>query len=69
MRQAQFIGYLAETRCVRAAALRVGMSRETAYRLRARPGADSFCGAWDAALAEDQEAWAAAYSRARGRTY
>lgn len=50
LRQAEFIGHLAETRCVRTAAGAVGMSRETAYRLRARDGADSFCAAWDAAL-------------------
>ncbi len=50
LRQAQFMGHLAQTRCVRAAALAVGMSRETAYRLRAREGAESFCAAWDGAL-------------------
>lgn len=31
---------------------RVGMARETAYRLRKRPWAESFCAAWDAALGE-----------------
>jgi hypothetical protein len=41
---------LAETRCVRTAARRVGTSRETAYRLRAKPGAGSFAAAWDAAM-------------------
>jgi hypothetical protein len=41
---------LAETRCVRTAARRVGMSRETAYRLRRKPGAGSFAAAWDAAM-------------------
>lgn len=50
LRQAEFIGHLAETRCVRSAALAVGMRRETAYRLRARAGAESFCAAWDSAL-------------------
>jgi hypothetical protein len=49
-RQAAFLGALAETRCVRSAARRVGMSRESAYRLRARAGAASFAAAWDAAL-------------------
>lgn len=49
-RQAVFLGYLAETGSVAEAARRVGMARETAYRLRARPGAESFAAAWDVAL-------------------
>lgn len=49
-RQAAFIGYLAETRSVLAAARAVGMGRESAYRLRKRPGAAGFAAAWDAAL-------------------
>jgi hypothetical protein len=49
-KQAAFLGLLAETRCVRTAARRLGMSRETAYRLRRKPGAGSFAAAWDAAL-------------------
>lgn len=67
LRQAEFIGHLAETRCVRAAALRVGMSRETAYRLRGKSGAASFCAAWDAALvaAGDWTGWDQACGRAR----
>ncbi len=47
VRQAEFIGYLAETRCVKQAAARVGMSRESAYRLRRKPGAEDFVAAWD----------------------
>lgn len=47
-RQAAFLGYLAETGSVRSASLRVGMTRETAYRLRRRAGAESFSAAWDA---------------------
>ena len=54
LRQARFIGYLAETRCVGEAARRVGMARETAYRLRTKPGAESFRAAWDAALGKSQ---------------
>ena len=50
-RQAGFIGALAETGSVAAAAAREGMSRESAWRLRLREGADSFAAAWDAALA------------------
>ena len=50
-RQAQFIGALAETGSVAAAAARVGMSRESASRLRAREGAESFAAAWDVAKA------------------
>ncbi len=49
-RQADFLGYLAETGSVSAAAARVWMSRESAYRLRRREGAESFAAAWDAAL-------------------
>lgn len=47
-RQAAFLGLLAETGSVRTAAQRVGMARETAYRLRRRLGAESFAAAWDA---------------------
>lgn len=49
-KQAEFIGQLAETRCVAEAARRVGMRRETAYRLRRRRWSASFVAAWDAAL-------------------
>jgi len=51
LRQARFIGWLAQTGSVSKAAARVGCSRETAYRLRRRPGAESFVAAWDAVLA------------------
>ena len=50
VRQAEFIGVLAETGSVRAAAEFVGMARETAYRLRRKPGAEEFARAWDIAL-------------------
>ena len=50
LRQAEFIGQLAETRSVAEAARRVGMARETAYRLRRRKWSESFVAAWDAAL-------------------
>src|SRR5687768_16684766 len=49
-RQAHFLGWLAETGSVSAACARVGMSRKGAYQLRKKPGAESFCAAWDAAL-------------------
>lgn len=49
-RQAQFIGMLAQTRSVAAAARAVSMGRESAYRLRRRAGAAGFAAAWDAAL-------------------
>jgi hypothetical protein len=49
-KQIAFIEALAETACVATAAARVGMSRESAYRLRARPDAASFRAAWEAAL-------------------
>ena len=51
LRQAEFIGHLAETRSVAEAARRVSMARETAYRLRDRAGAEGFAAAWDVALA------------------
>jgi hypothetical protein len=50
LRQAEFIGMLAETGSVSAAAAFVGMARETAYRLRRRPDAAEFAHAWDVAL-------------------
>ena len=50
LRQAEFLGYLAETGSVAEAARRVNMARETAYRLRGKPGAESFASAWDAAI-------------------
>ena len=50
-RQAAFIDALAATRHVGRACARVGMSRESAYRLYGRPDAASFRAAWDACLA------------------
>lgn len=50
LRQAEFIGHLAESRSVSHAAAQVGMARESAYRLRTRRWAEGFCAAWDAAL-------------------
>jgi len=50
LRQAEFIGHLAATRSVSAAAKAVSMARESAYRLRTRPWSEEFCAAWDAAL-------------------
>lgn len=49
-RQADFLGMLAETGSVMGACEAVGMSRKSAYRLRARRDAESFAAAWDAAL-------------------
>lgn len=49
-RQLQFLGSLAQSRNVTRAAAAVGMSRESAYRLRKRPGAALFALAWDRAL-------------------
>ena len=50
VRQAEFLGLLAETRCIKRAAERVGMSRDSAYQLRRKPGAEEFVAAWDAIL-------------------
>ena len=47
-RQAAFLAALAITGSVSAAARRVSMARESAYRLRRREGAESFAAAWDA---------------------
>lgn len=49
-RQAHFLGWLAETGSVSAACARVGMSRNSAYKLRRKRDAESFAAAWDAAL-------------------
>ncbi|WP_324742700.1 hypothetical protein U8326_04905 [Tsuneonella sp. CC-YZS046] len=49
-RQARFLGWLAQTGCVAKAAAKLGMARETAYRLRRREGAGSFAHAWDAVM-------------------
>lgn len=57
-RQAEFIGYLAETRSVSLAARFVGMARESAYRLRSRPWSEGFCAAWHAALGQKSQAGA-----------
>ena len=55
-RQSDFLGRLAETRSVAAAARHVGKSRESAYRLRDKPGAESFAAAWDSILAQPRAA-------------
>ena len=49
-KQTDFLGFLAETGSVMGACEAVGMSRNSAYKLRARPNAESFAAAWDAAL-------------------
>lgn len=53
-RQAAFLAQLAITRSVREAARRVGMARETAYRLRTTPSAASFAEAWDRILGRSE---------------
>lgn len=64
-RQRRFIAVLAATGVVAAAARAVGMSAQSAYRLRERPGADGFAGAWDAAQREGYDrAYAMALDRA-----
>ena len=49
-RQLRFLGALAATRSVTRAARAAGMSRESAYRLRARKDGALFAAAWDQAL-------------------
>lgn len=51
-RQSDFLGRLAETGSIAAAARHVGMTRESAYRLRDKTGAGSFAAAWDSILAQ-----------------
>lgn len=51
-RQRQFIAILASHGGVAAAARAVGMTPQTARRLRARPDAAGFARAWDAAIDE-----------------
>lgn len=48
--QRRFVFLIARGAGVGEAARSVGRSRQTAYVLRARPGAESFAAAWDAAL-------------------
>jgi hypothetical protein len=50
VRQLDFLDMLARTRSVARSARAVGMSRESAYRLRGRPHAALFSAAWDRAI-------------------
>jgi hypothetical protein len=54
-RQKWFILRLALGGCVSVAARGVGMARKSAYRLRERPGAESFAAAWDRAQGWGQD--------------
>jgi hypothetical protein len=54
-RQKWFILRLALGGCVSVAARGVGMTRKSAYRLRDRPGAESFAAAWDRAQGWGQD--------------
>lgn len=54
-RQLAFIVALARGSGVDEAARKLGMTRQTAYRLRNREGAESFAAAWDSALAFARE--------------
>lgn len=55
VRQQGFILRLALGGCVTLAARGVGMTKASAYRLRERPGAESFADAWDRALGWGQD--------------
>ena len=66
-RQAAFLAALAETGSVCAAARRVGMARETAYRLRRKRGAESFAAAWDVVLGRGGEGRRKVSSEERAR--
>src|SRR4051812_31894167 len=54
-RQKWFILRLALGGCVTVAARGIGMTRKSAYRLRERPGAESFAAAWERALGWGQD--------------
>jgi len=54
-RQARFIAALVRTACVRKAAQAIGLTRESAYRLRRHPRAGSFRAAWDTAVSGKQQ--------------
>lgn len=54
-RQARFIAELVRTACVRKAAQAIGLTRESAYRLRRHPAAGSFRAAWDTAVSRKQQ--------------
>lgn len=62
-RQRGFVAAVAEGRTPATAAASVGMSRQTAYALRARPGAEAFAQAWDAAVQSARIARKAAVPR------
>ena len=49
-RQRRFVATLAATGIVTQAARSIGKSMEALYKLRAKPGAEGFAAAWDAAL-------------------
>lgn len=49
-RQKAFIETLADCGSVALAARAVGCSKETAYRLRRKPGAEAFAQAWDSGI-------------------
>ncbi|WP_199799728.1 hypothetical protein [Pseudoblastomonas halimionae] len=49
-KQRAFVSHLAATGIVSDAARHIGRSMEALYKLRARPGAEGFAAAWDAAV-------------------
>lgn len=64
-RQRRFIEHLSLSGSVGEAAAFAGVSSRSAYRLRNKPGADSFARAWDAALSQSATRLAAiAFDRA-----
>jgi helix-turn-helix protein len=65
-KQLRFILALARGAGLREAARELGMSRQSAYRLRQRPGAESFAAAWDRAQAFARDVTAASRSPASG---
>jgi hypothetical protein len=65
-RQLRFLDTLASTGSVTRAARAAGMSRESAYRLRARADSALFAAAWDKALRRQQQEGHEVGGKARG---
>jgi hypothetical protein len=62
-RQRAFIAALHSTRSVTKAVEATGMTRESAYRLRSRSGAEGFAAVWDSVFADDIRSTTAAPSQ------
>ncbi len=64
LKQAEFLRHLAASHCVAEAARHVGMSRQSAYRLRNRLKGEPFDTAWSCAFRRQYDALAEPFQRA-----